>query len=222
MHCHIVHLSSADAIPIIEKAKKEGVNITVETCFHYLFFESETIPDAQPEFKCCPPIRESSNREKLWKALKDGVIDMVVSDHSPCTEELKQKGNGDYLEAWGGIPSLQWGLAVMYTEGMNRGHSFGDLAKWMSFNTSSLIGISHRKGKIEVGYDGDLVVFNPTKQFQVDKSSLVHKNKLSPYEGYQLSGVVEKTIVRGQVVYDNGKFIEIPQGSFILESPLTK
>jgi len=221
VRCHIVHLSSSDAIPMIQKAKKEGVQLTVETCFHYLFFDAENIPNAQPEYKCCPPIRERNNRDLLWQALRDGVIDLVVSDHSPCTEDLKKKGGGDYMQAWGGIPSLQWGLSVFHTEGvLHRGFSITELVKYVCENPAKLLGLSDRKGKIEVGFDADLVVFNPKKEFKVSKSQLVHRNKLSPYENSSLVGVVEKTILGGKLVYDDKQFkVEKPQGNLIMQGP---
>jgi len=219
VRCHIVHLSSAEAIPAIDKAKKEGVPITVETCFHYLFFHSESIPDAKPEFKCCPPIREKDNCDKLWQALKEGVIDLVVSDHSPCTEDLKRKNGGDYMESWGGIPSLQWGLSVFHTEGVvKRGFKFEDLARFLCENPAKLIGLEKHKGKIEVGFDADIVIFDPKKEFSVSKALLVHKNKLSPYENSHLIGTVEKTILGGVLVYDDGEFkVKEPTGKLILE-----
>lgn len=141
---------------------------------------------------------------------------MIVSDHSPCTEDLKKKEGGDYLACWGGIPSLQWGLSVAFTEGIQkRSCSYQQIVKWMCEAPAELIGLSKRKGKIAVGYDADIVIFNPTKKFQVTKDSLVHKNKLSPYEGLELTGQVETTILRGEVIYENGSFKE-HRGQLIL------
>lgn len=219
VRCHIVHLSSSDAIPLIEQAKKEGLPISVETCYHYLFFDAESIPNAKPEYKCCPPIREKDNREKLWDALKNGIIDMVVSDHSPCTEDLKKKNDGDYMASWGGISSLQFGLSILYTEAIPRGFNFIDIMKWVSEEPAKLIGIGHKKGKIEIGYDADLIIFNPNKKFIVEKNNIQFKNKLSAYIGKELSGIVEKTILRGHIIVNNNYLnTKKPLGKLILNS----
>jgi len=216
---HIVHLSSGEGVPIIKKAKEEGLPLSVETCFHYLFFDAEDIPAAQPKFKCCPPIREHSNREQLWQALEDGVIDIVVSDHSPCTADLKSKSDGDYLASWGGISSLQFGLSILHTEAIvRRKFSYRQLVSWLCEGPSALLGLAHQKGKIEVGYDADIVIFNPSKSFTVRTGDIQFKNKLSAYEGQELVGIVEKTMLRGNVIYENGHVIEDsgPQGHLIL------
>jgi len=220
VQCHIVHLSSSEAIPIVEKAKADGAPLSVETCYHYLFFNAETIPSAQPQFKCCPPIRENDNREKLWDALKRGTIDFVVSDHSPCTEDLKKKNGGDYMQSWGGISSLQFGLSVLHTEGVvQRGCTWNHLTRWLCEGPAKLIGLGNKKGKIEVGFDADLVIFNPATRWVVEPSMVLHKNKLTAYAGKELIGKVEKTILRGDVIYDakEGGFKHSePQGQLIL------
>eukprot|EP01117_Protostelium_nocturnum_P008350 TRINITY_DN2980_c0_g1_i2.p1 TRINITY_DN2980_c0_g1~~TRINITY_DN2980_c0_g1_i2.p1 ORF type:complete len:365 (-),score=77.10 TRINITY_DN2980_c0_g1_i2:189-1283(-) len=207
--CHIVHLSSSDALPIIKQAKKEGALLTVETCYHYLFFQSEEIPDSQPKNKCCPPIREGWNREKLWEGLKDGIIDMVVSDHSPCTADLKTKNGGDYMTSWGGISSVQFGLSILFTEALKRGIQLGQISKWVSESTSKLIGLDQRKGKIAEGMDADFVVFDPSSKYVVKASNALFKNKLSAYEGRELNGVVDKTILRGQLIAEKGKIVSL-------------
>src|SRR5262245_23431408 len=121
LRCHIVHLSTSAALPLIRTARSSGINITVETCFHYLCLSSETIPDGRTEFKCCPPIRDSANCDQLWDALKEGIIDCVVSDHSPCIAELKNIDTGNVMTAWGGISTLGLGLSLLWTEGKKRG-----------------------------------------------------------------------------------------------------
>lgn len=214
-HIHIVHLSSSDALDMIRKAKSDGIKITVETCPHYLYFSSENIKDKDTRFKCTPPIRENENREKLWEAVKDGTIDMIVSDHSPCTDELKCLENGNIKTAWGGISSIQLGLSAIWKEAFKRQMSLTDITKLMSANPARLIGMEDRKGKIEIGMDADIIVFDPEKTFAVDCKKLFHKNKLTPYDSEKLSGEVVATYLRGNKIYDNGNIIEHPHGKII-------
>ena len=204
---HIVHHSSADALPMLREAKAAGVEITAETCPHYLYFAAEEIPDGATEFKCCPPIRERDNREQLWSALADGTIDMVVSDHSPCPPDMKLRKGGDFLQAWGGIASLQLRLPVIWTEARKRGFSIADLAEWLCHAPSKLVGLEGRKGAIAVGYDADIVIWNSEEQFCVEPGMIHHRHKVTPYEGRVLQGVVEKTFLRGEKVYDGGEFL---------------
>ena len=215
---HIVHHSSADALPMLHEAKAAGLKITAETCPHYLTFAAEEIPDGATEFKCCPPIRERENREQLWSALADGTIDLIVSDHSPCPPEMKLRDSGDFLQAWGGISSLQLRLPVVWTEGKRRGSSVGDLARWLCSAPAKLVGLEGRKGIIANGYDADLVVWNPAKQFRVEASALHHRHKLTPYQGLVLAGVVEKTFLRGRKIYDSGEFIGEPRGLLLTQT----
>lgn len=209
---HIVHHSSADSLESLRAARAAGSQITAETCPHYLHFAAEDIPDRATEFKCCPPIRERENREQLWQALSDGVIDMVVSDHSPCPPELKRREEGDFLQAWGGISSLQLRLPVMWTEASQRGHSIEDLSKWLCRAPAALVGWEQRKGAIEIGYDADFVVWNPDEEFSVDANLIHHRHKLTPYNQERLRGVVEKTFLRGEKIYDRGLFVGGPKG----------
>ena len=214
---HIVHHSSSDALPMIGAAKAEGLPLTVETCPHYLTFAAEEIADGATHFKCCPPVRERENREMLWEAIGDGTIDMVVSDHSPCTPALKLQESGDFMDAWGGIAALQFGLPVMWTNLKNRGFGISDLTRLMSAQPAKLAGLSDYKGKLTAGFDADIVVWNPEKNFKVDASIIQHRHKLTPYSGMELLGVVEREYVRGQVVYEsNGRF-ETPQGALLIE-----
>ncbi|EIM92253.1 allantoinase [Stereum hirsutum FP-91666 SS1] len=202
LRCHIVHLSAAQALPIVRAAKASGINLTVETCFHYLCLSADSIPHGRPEFKCCPPIRDETNREALWAALKDGTIDFVVSDHSPCVAELKKVDEGDIMGAWGGISTLGLGLSLLWTEGKKRGISIGKILEWTSSKTAEHAALSGRKAKLEVGYDADFVIWDPEAQYMVTRESLNFKNKLTPYEGMMLSGRVDKTYLRGNLVYD--------------------
>ncbi|CEL55278.1 allantoinase [Rhizoctonia solani AG-1 IB] len=200
LRCHIVHLSAHSAIPIIRHARRElKLPLTVETCFHYLTITSNEIPKGQPQFKCCPPIRGAENQEKLWEALLDGTIDMVVSDHSPCVAELK---TGDFMDAWGGISTLGLGLSLLSTAAQKRGIPFERLLTWCSTNTALHAGLADRKGGIAVGKDADLAVWDAGAVFKVTKESLNFKNKLSPYVGLSLTGQVVQTYVRGTLVFD--------------------
>ncbi|GAA2705151.1 allantoinase AllB [Actinoplanes palleronii] len=196
---HILHLSSASALPLIAKAKAEGVRVTAETCPHYLTLDAGLIPDGATEFKCCPPIRDAANADLLWAALADGLITCVVSDHSPCTPELKRQDTGDFAAAWGGIASVQLGLPVIWTSAQARGFSLADVVSWMASRPADLAGLAG-KGRIAVGADADLVAFDPDAEFVVDAHALHHKNPVTPYAGKTLRGVVRTTWLRGSPV----------------------
>jgi allantoinase len=193
---HVLHLSSSDAIPMIRSARRDGVAITVETCPHYLVFSAEEILDGATQYKCCPPIREADNRELLWRGLAEADIDCIVSDHSPCTPELKRLDIGDFGIAWGGIAGLQVGLSAVWTEARRRGFSLCDVVRWMAERPAALAGLN-RKGHIALGYDADFAVFAPDDAWLVDPTRLRHKHPLSPYGGRPLAGVVRSTWLRG-------------------------
>jgi allantoinase len=212
---HIVHLSSSDAVPAIRQAREAGLYLTVETCPHYLVLAAEDIPDGATQFKCAPPIREQENAELLWSALREGVIDMVASDHSPCPPEMKETG-GDFLRAWGGIASLQMGLSVVWTAMRRRGFSLLHLVHAMCRAPAALAGLVMRKGSIDTGLYADLVVWDPEATFQVEPEKLHHRHKLTPYAGQTLSGVVHTTFVRGKKVYHHGEFAPHPCGSVLM------
>jgi allantoinase len=196
---HILHLSSSDALAMIASAKRDGVKLTVETCPHYLTLLAEEIPNGATAFKCCPPIREASNRELLWQGLEDGTIDCIVSDHSPSTVDLKDLENGDFGVAWGGVASLQLGLSIIWTEARRRGIPLEQVVRWMGEKPAELARLQ-RKGVLAPGYDADLAVFAADETFIVDADRLHHKNHITPYQGKALSGVVRRTIVRGTEV----------------------
>jgi allantoinase len=193
---HILHLSAARALAPLAEARRAGARVSVETCPHYLALAAEEVPDAATEFKCCPPIRSSANQDELWRALADGSIDCVVSDHSPCPPGLKA---GDFASAWGGIASVQLGLRVVWTEARERGHGLADVVRWMARAPADLVGLS-RKGRIEVGADADLVAFDPDASASVDASQLHHRHPVTPYAGRTLRGSVVRTWLRGSVV----------------------
>lgn len=209
-HVHVLHLSSSDALPMIASARRDGVRLTVETCPHYLSFSAEEVPDGGTEFKCCPPIREAANRELLWAGLADGVIDAVVSDHSPCPEALKHRDTGDFAAAWGGIASLQLGLPAVWSGARLRGHQLADVVRWMAEAPARLAGLT-RKGRIAVGFDADLCVFAPEEAFVVDARRLAHRHPLTPYQGRALCGTVRQTWLRGRRVDVDGP----PQGALL-------
>jgi allantoinase len=191
---HVVHLSSADALDQLVKARADGVRVTAETCPHYLTLSAEEVPDGDTRFKCCPPIRDTANRDRLWRGLAEGVLDLVVSDHSPCTPELKRLDVGDFGLAWGGIASLQLGLPLVWTAARERGHGLADVVRWMSERPAELVGLG-AKGAIAPGRDADLVVFAPDEEFVVGE--LLHRNPVTPYTGRALRGAVRATWLRG-------------------------
>ncbi|MBA2954043.1 allantoinase AllB [Nocardioides sp. MAH-18] len=199
---HVLHLSSARALDVVADAKADGLPLTVETCPHYLCFAAESIPDGAAEFKCCPPIRDSGNRDRLWEGLRAGVIDMVVSDHSPTTPAEKGRGDGDLQQAWGGISGLQVGFAAVAHEARLRGVDLTDVSRWMSRATSDLVGLT-TKGRIEVGADADLAVYDPTVALEVDAGRLEHRHPISAYDGLKLDGSVTHTLVRGRLEPDH-------------------
>jgi len=196
---HIVHLSSSDALPMIASARREGVRLTAETCPHYLALTAEEIADGATAAKCSPPIREAANRELLWAGLRDKILDLVVSDHSPCTATMKELSTGDFGVAWGGISSLQLSLPVVWTEARRRGFSLADVARWMAERPARLAGLAG-KGRIAPGCDADFCLLAPDESFAVDAGRLHHRHPVTPYDGRTLTGVVRGTLLRGRPV----------------------
>ena len=215
---HIVHLSAADALPMLKAAREEGLPITVETCSHYLCLASENVPTGDTRYKCAPPIREQENADRLWQGLQDGVIDFIISDHSPCTPELKLLDAGDFMSAWGGISSLQFGLPIIWSEAQKRGISLETLSRWMSVNPAQFAGLQDRKGVLKKGADADVVIWNPEASVTIAAGNIHHRHKVTPYEGKQLKGEVLETWLRGQKIYDHGAFPEKPVGLLLLDS----
>ncbi len=201
---HVVHLSSAGALRTLEKARDEGVPLSAETAPHYLHFTAERVPPGATWYKCAPPIRGAANREALWRGLEDGLIRMVVSDHSPCTPDLKSLATGDFMTAWGGIAGLQFSLAAVWTEARARGLALERVARWMCAAPAEHAGLGGRKGAIAEGCDADLVVFDPDASFTVTAPFVHHRNKLTPYEGETLFGAVRATYLRGEPVDGEG------------------
>ena len=196
---HVVHLSSAEALPALAAARGGGVRISVETCPHYLTLHAEEIGDGQTQFKCCPPVREAANADRLWQGLAEGVIDCIVSDHSPCPVELKRLEEGDFGPAWSGISSVQLGLPLVWTEGRRRGYALDDVVMWMAGRPAAVAGV-RGKGSIAAGRRADVSVFAPDQTFTVDAAALRHRNAVTPYHGRTLSGVVRQTYLGGERV----------------------
>jgi len=213
---HIVHLSSAEAVAAIASAQAEGLSISAETCPHYLTLWAEAIPDGKTLFKCCPPIREQANREMLWQAIKDGVIEFIVSDHSPCTPQLKNIDSGDIENAWGGISALQFGLPLIWTEAKQRGFELTDMARLMATKTAEFAGLGDFKGKIAKGYQADFLVFDDSRKYPISNELVKHRHKITPYEDKEVQGEVCRTYLRGELVYTNDKFVGSPKGQPIL------
>ncbi|XP_044495077.1 allantoinase isoform X2 [Mangifera indica] len=217
-HLHIVHLADASSsLDLIKEAKSNGDSITVETCPHYLAFSAEEIPDGDTRFKCAPPIRDASNREKLWEALMEGQIDMLSSDHSPTEPKLKLLDDGDFLRAWGGISSLQFVLPVTWSYGQKYGVTLEHLASWWSERPAKLAG-QHSKGAIAIGNHADIVVWEPEVEFDLndDHPIYIKHPQNSAYLGRRLSGKVLGTFVRGNLVYEEGRHAPAACGAPIL------
>ncbi|MBX9694899.1 MAG: allantoinase AllB [Cyanobacteria bacterium] len=217
---HIVHLSSSDAIANIKQARQDGLPFTVETCPHYLTFAAEEIADGDPRFKCAPPIRERENREKLWHAVTNGIIDFVVSDHSPCSPSLKFLEEGNLAKAWGGISSLQFVLSAVWTGAQQRGATIADISGWLSKQPADFLGLEKRKGLLAPGFDADIVVWQPEERLTIERSMIHHRHKVTPYDGMNLHGRVLKTIVRGNTVFENGRHGDRPIGQMLLRTPV--
>jgi len=209
---HIVHLSASEALPELRAARSEGLAVTVETCPHYLHLTAETIAKGATLFKCAPPIRSRENCERLWEGLREGTIDLVATDHSPCPPEMKRFAEGDFRSAWGGIAGLSMALPVINTEAGKRQFALAYIARWMAEAPAKLAGCEKRKGRIATGYDADLVVFDPESEFVVSADRLHYRHAVSPYLGEKLRGIVKSTYLRGRLVFQEGEFPGEPLG----------
>jgi allantoinase len=202
---HVVHVSAHQCLPVIAAAKDAGLPVTAETCPHYLTFAAAEVPEGGTLFKCAPPIREASNRERLWEGLEAGVLDLVVSDHSPCPAAARAVDTGELFAAWGGIAALQLGPSAVWTGARRRAIGPERLAEWMSAAPARLAGLENRKGRIDAGFDADLVIFDPDAEYVVEAADLRDRNRQTPYEGRALHGVVRRTWVRGRLVFADGE-----------------
>ncbi len=209
---HIVHLSTALALDDLQKARAEGLPITVETCPHYLHFSAEQIPEASTLHKCAPPIRSKENQQQLWQALRNNVIDMIVTDHSPCPPEMKRLDTGRFDQAWGGIASLSLALSIIHTEAHARGFTLNDIARWMSTAPATLAGLTHKAGSLAPNREANFILFDTERQFTVTPDKLHYRHLISPYLNETLRGEVQSTWLRGQPVFQNSTFAETPRG----------
>jgi allantoinase len=216
---HIVHLATAEALPDIRSAKDEGLPLTVETCPHYLCFAAEDIPDGSTLHKCAPPIRSAANREQLWDAVREGLIDLIATDHSPCPPEMKHRDTGNFLTAWGGIAGISVALPVVWTGMRTRGFTLSDIARLLSQKPAQLAGLTGRKGAIAPGYDADFVVFDSDREQPIAAEQLHTRHAISPYVGEKLFGTVTATYLRGEPVIEEGHFSNHPQGKEFARQP---
>ncbi|XP_049534527.1 allantoinase-like isoform X3 [Anopheles darlingi] len=231
IRAHIVHLSAASALPVIRRARANGANLTVETCHHYLALSAEDVPDSGTEYKCCPPIRDSSNQQRLWRAVCDRDINLIVSDHSPSPPTLKlqlaedDQRRGNFLEAWGGIASVQFGLPLFWTHCHRYGLGLADMVRLLGMEPAYLCGMSLRKGRLDPGYDGDLCVWDPDGLFTVTEELIEFQHKrTTPYLNRELRGIVHATFLRGTPVYrrdadPDRRFAGPPLGNILLRDP---
>jgi allantoinase len=215
---HIVHVATAQALPILRAARARGVAVTAETCPHYLTFASEDIADGATAFKCAPPIRERVEREGLWAGLVAGDLDFVASDHSPAPPALKHLDTGDFVRAWGGIASLQLLLPAVWTAMVARGLSLDQLGRWLATRPAALAGVERTKGQIAAGFDADLVVWDPDAEFVVDAHALFHRHAVTPYQGARLRGRVRMTLLGGEVIFEEGRMRRVPRGRLLLRT----
>jgi allantoinase len=209
---HIVHVSAAESIDVLRRARQSGVAVTAETCPHYLTFADDEIPHGATEYKCAPPIRSAEHRDALWAALENGGLDMVVSDHSPCPPSLKARDIGDFFAAWGGIASLQLGLRVVWQGARDRDIQIERVASWMSAVPARLAGLEGRKGALSPGHDADIVIWDPEASFDVTAEALFHRHRLTPYLGRMLPGQIRTTFVGGLPAYQDGDVSQTPVG----------
>jgi len=214
-HVHIVHLSSAEALPMIAQAKKEGLKLTVETAQHYLTLNAEDIPNGETIYKCAPPIRERENNNQLWDALKTGLIDFVATDHSPAPPDLKEITTGDLSKAWGGIAGLQFALCSLWTEAKRRNFSPQDVARWLSSSPAAFLKLVN-KGKLETGADADLFLWDPEGTTTFSENDIHHRHKVSPYAGKPFAGKVHQTYLNGELIYDKNMLVKPHKGAVLL------
>jgi allantoinase len=212
---HIVHVSAGDVIPLLREARTDRVPVTAETCPHYLAFEAEQIPTGATEFKCAPPIRGNGNREALWRALQDGVLDFVVSDHSPCPPALKRRESGDFVAAWGGVASLELSFPVVWSEMRGRSLPFERALRWMCEGPARLVGLHRNKGRLATGYQADFALLDPAQAFEVNPKDLHQKHPITPYAGRTLHGRIHATYLRGQLVFADGETVGSPTGRLL-------
>lgn len=215
---HIVHLSSAEGLAAVRRARDEGVRLTAETCPHYLTFAAEELPSGAVTAKCAPPIRSADDRRALWEALASQAVDAIASDHSPCPVELKHPASGDLSQAWGGVSSLQVWPRVFWTQAAARGYGLTDLAAWTAARPAQLARLP-QKGSLAPGCDADLVVWDPSEPVTVDPADLESRHPQTPYAGHRLQGRIHATYLRGSLVWADGGAVGDPRGQLLRPGP---
>lgn len=211
---HICHVACKEGVDAVVKAQEEGVNVTCETCVHYLYFTKDELDAIGPVVKCSPPIREQAQKDALWQRVEDGKVAFVTSDHSPCTPDLKDTDNA--FDAWGGISGVQNDVDVMFDEAVQkRGMALKDFAKLIAINPADRYNLT-QKGRISIGKDADFVLIKPNAPYTLTADDLEYQNKISPYIGREIGAQVVQTILRGQTIYSqaDGVTADFP-GQFI-------
>jgi len=208
---HIVHITIPDGIRAVVEARSQGINVTSETCPHYLVFDQDDYEEIGPAAKCAPPIRSRQTVEELWDLVLEGKVDTIASDHSPCLWEDKVPGMLNIWKAWGGISGIQTMLPAILTEGVHkRGMPLTDIARMMSANPARIFGLYPQKGTLQPGSDADFTVVDLDAAWTLSAEKLFYKNKHSAYIGHKFKGKVVQTFVRGNPVFQNGKIVASP------------
>lgn len=205
VHIHVVHVSAPETLGVLMEARSRGARLTAETCPHYLAFAAEEIPVGATAYKCAPPIRDAVRRDGLWAALERGLMQCVVSDHSPAPPAIKSAAVGDFLSAWGGVAGLQLRLPAVWTGARRRGIGLNSIAEWLCSGPARLAGLAARKGAIAAGFAADLVIWRPEDEFTVTEDILRQRHPFTPWLGLRLAGVVEATYLAGRPVFVRGE-----------------
>ncbi|MBG9981129.1 allantoinase AllB [Facklamia lactis] len=211
---HICHVACPEGVTEVTKARNEGIDVSCETCTHYLYFHRDELDGIGPVVKCSPPIRDLNNQERMWNKLLAGEIDFVTSDHSPCTPDLKDKENA--FEAWGGISGVQNNVDILFDEGVQkRGMSLVQFAKIIAKNPAERYDLKN-KGEIAIGKDADFTFIKPNAPYVLKAEDLEYKNKISPYIGREIGAQVVRTILKGETIYSHNEGVSQEfKGSFI-------
>ncbi len=208
---HIVHVSIADGVDAIRAAQQRGQPVTCETCPHYLVLDEEDFVSIGPPAKCAPPLRPRANVEALWERVLAGQVELIASDHSPCPTTDKLRGEHDIWLAWGGITGVQTMLPLLLHEGVHRrGMSLSLLTRLTAANPARLFGLYPTKGSLQPGADADFVIVAPDEEWTIQAGDLYARHKHTPYEGRRVCGRVRTTVLRGQVVYQDGQVVAAP------------
>jgi allantoinase len=208
---HIVHMSSGVAVAMAAEARQQGVDVSIETCPHYLFFEEADVERLGVVAKCAPPLRPSN--DDLWAAVLDGLVEIVASDHSPTEPSMKKEG--DFRSSWGGIAGVQSTLPVLLERGHHARHlALERIVSLVCARPAERFGIE-RKGRIQPGLDADLVLVDPGKSFTLGAADLQQRHKMSPYVGSTFRGFVRRTIRRGETIFADGNIVATTKGRFV-------